>query len=65
MPGKGIPIGEWSGSGATDQLRYTIEQFNREAQRQTETMIRLTRWIVALTIVLVAGLVVQIVLDLT
>ena len=56
----GIPLGEWSGSAATDRLRETIERFNAQAERQTQTMIRLTWALVFLTIVLVIGLVVQI-----
>jgi hypothetical protein len=60
----GIPLSEWSGSGATRQLEATIREFNEETSRQTATMIRLTRWIVVLTVVLVAGLIVQIIIAL-
>ena len=60
----GIPLSEWSGSGATRQLEATIREFNEETSRQTATMIRLTRWIVVLTVVLVVGLVVQIIIAL-
>lgn len=59
----GVPLSDWSGSGATRELQETIRGFNAAAQRQTETMIRLTRWIVALTVVLVIGLVVQIIIE--
>jgi hypothetical protein len=48
---KGIPIGEWSGSDATDRLRAVIEENQRATDRQTTTMIRLTRVMTALTIV--------------
>ena len=56
----GIPLGQWSGADATDSLRETIREFNETTSEQTETMIRLTRWIVALTAVLVIGLGIQI-----
>jgi hypothetical protein len=58
----GIPLGEWSGSGATDRLHETITEFNSVATKQTVQMIRLTRCLVVLTCVLCIGLVVQIVL---
>jgi hypothetical protein len=61
----GIPVSEWSGSGATDRLRQVIEQFSTEATKQTRHLIVLTRWLVVLTIILAVGLVVQIVLALT
>lgn len=61
-PGGGIPLSKWSGSGATEKLEETVREFNEKASEQTETMIKLTRWIVALTVLLVVGLVVQIVL---
>ena len=46
------------------QLQITIETFNKEASGQTEKMIRLTWYIVVLTIVMVIGLVIQIALAL-
>ncbi len=57
----GIPLGEWSGSNATRELHEAIREFNQEAAKQTAIMIRLTRLIVGLTVVLVIGLVVQII----
>lgn len=55
-----IPIDQWSGSDATNALHETIKAFNATADKQTRTIIRLTWAILALTGVLVAGLVVQI-----
>jgi hypothetical protein len=65
MPEGGIPIGQWSGSDATHRLREVITEYSETAERQTRTMIRLTKVIVALKIVLVIGLVIQIVALLT
>jgi hypothetical protein len=62
MADSGIPLGVWSGADATNALREEIAKYNAQAAKQAETMIRLTWAIVALTVVLVAGLVVQIVL---
>lgn len=58
----GIPLGQWSGSDATDRLRETISEFNAITERQTKQLIRLTWALVFLTAVLVLGLVVQIIL---
>jgi len=58
----GIPLSEWSGSRATDRLHETISQFNSEARAQTEQMICLTRWIAALTAVMIIAVIVQIAL---
>ena len=38
----GIPLGEWSGSAATDALHAIIDQYQKESSRQTAKMIRLT-----------------------
>ncbi len=48
----GIPLGQWSGSDATDRLRETIEALNKQAEKQNRTMVRLTWAILALTIVM-------------
>lgn len=51
----GIPLGDWSGSTATRELQDTIKQFNESAQRQADTMIRLSRimmWLTVATLVL-------------
>jgi hypothetical protein len=64
MASGGIPLGQWSGSDAINELYETLRRYNDIATRQAATMIRLTRAIVVLTILLFAGLVVQIVLAL-
>ena len=63
----GIPLSEWSGSGATRELHETIERFNVETAKQTRQLLILTRVIAALTaiialltLVMVGGLFVQI-----
>lgn len=55
-----VPLSEWSGSGATDRLRETLDEYNRATARQTAQLIRLTRALVVLTVLLLVGLVVQI-----
>ena len=62
MAKDGIPLSEWSGSGATRELHETIKQFNDTTQKQTQTLIRLT-WIIAcLTLVMSVAVIVQIAL---
>jgi hypothetical protein len=58
MPG--IPLSEWSGSGATRELHETIERFNAETAKQTRQLLILTWVIAVLTAVMVVGLFVQI-----
>jgi hypothetical protein len=60
----GMPIGQWSGSDATQGLQHTIIQLNKDTTRQTETMIRLTWAILALTGVMLLAVVAQILLTL-
>jgi len=48
----------------TNKLTKTIEIFNEQSSKQTEKMIRLTWWIVGLTVVMVIGLAIQIILSL-
>ena len=55
-----ITVGESSGSDATNALRATIQQFTQDSTRQTRKLIGLTWAIVALTIAMLFGLVVQI-----
>ncbi len=43
-------------------LEKTISSFNEQSSKQTDKMIRLTWWIVCLTIVMVVGLIIQIIL---
>ena len=49
---------------AINDLRETIKKFNEQASQQTEKLVRLTWWIVGLTVALLVGLVVQITLTL-
>jgi hypothetical protein len=56
----GIPLGQWSGSDATDALRTSIETFQAESSRQTATMIRLTWTIAGLTVVMLGAVLMQI-----
>jgi len=42
----------------------TIKTFNEQSSKQTEKLVKLTWWIVGLTIIMVAGLVIQIILAL-
>jgi hypothetical protein len=56
----GIPLGEWSGSDATDRLRESVDAANLATDRNTKTIIRLTWAIATMTLFLVVGLVVQI-----
>jgi hypothetical protein len=58
----GIPLSEWSGSGATERLHQTIRDFNKVTTKQTDNLVRLTRQLVILTWVLCIGLVVQVAL---
>jgi hypothetical protein len=60
----GIPLSEFSGSGATRELHETIRDFNRATGEQTRTIIRLTRWILALTVVMTVAVIVQIIVAL-
>jgi len=46
------------------KLQEIIQRLNEQSSKQTLKMIRLTWWIVGLTIVMVVGLVIQIVLAL-
>lgn len=46
------------------KLGETIEVFNNQSSKQTEKLVKLTWWIVGLTIIMVAGLTVQIILAL-
>jgi hypothetical protein len=49
----GVPLSAWSGSGATDAMHETLKAFSEEAARQNATLVRLTRALVFLTVVLV------------
>jgi len=56
----GIPLSEWSGSGATKELEQTIHAFNIQAARHTHQLLALTWVIAALTLIMSIGLGVQI-----
>jgi hypothetical protein len=56
----GIPIGQWSGSDATNALREVMEKYQAESSKQTQQMIVLTRVIAVLTLVMLLGLGAQI-----
>ena len=57
------PLDELSGSGATDRLRGVIEEeHQQESRRQTDVMVKLTWWMMLLTIATVSLAVVQVVL---
>jgi len=45
---------------ALNKLQETIKNFNTQSSKQTEEMIRLTKWIAGLTAVMVIGLLIQI-----
>ncbi len=45
-----------------NELTTTIKKFNEQSSKQTDKLVKLTWWIVGLTIVMVVGLVIQIVL---
>jgi hypothetical protein len=56
----GIPLGQWSGSDATNALRETIERLSSAADAHTREMVRMTRWIMWLTVVMTVGVAAQI-----
>ena len=49
-----IPLGQWSGSDATDRLRETIVDLNGKTDRQTKVLIWLTIVLVILTVAILA-----------
>jgi len=46
------------------KLKKTIEVFNSQSSKQTEKLVKLTWWIVGLTIIMALGLIIQIILAL-
>jgi hypothetical protein len=50
----GIPVADWSGSGATERLQETILDLSDKTARQTKVLIWLTGVLVVLTAVVVA-----------
>lgn len=61
----GIPLSEWSGSGATRELEQTIREFNAQSSRQTRQLLVLTWVIAALTFVMTIGVAMQIYISLS
>ena len=49
---------------AIRKLEKTMEAFNNQSSKQTDKLVKLTWWIVGLTIVMVIGLIIQIILAL-
>lgn len=47
-----------------NELQGTIKVFNEQSSKQTDKLVRLTWWIVGLTIAMLIGLIVQIILAL-
>ena len=60
MANSGSPIGQWSGSDATDRLRVAIENHQKATERQTATMLWLNVVMTALTILMAVPAVAQI-----
>jgi len=58
----GIPLSEWSGSGATRELHETMKAFVEQSDRQAKAMIRLTWAIAVLTVAMLGAVIVQIAL---
>jgi hypothetical protein len=58
MPG--IPLGQWSGSDATEQLTKTLIAFNEQSSKQTRQLMILTVVITVLTFIMTVGVGVQI-----
>lgn len=56
----GIPLSEWSGSGATRELQSTIERLEVAAAKQARTLLFLTWVLVVLTALMTLGVGVQI-----
>ena len=44
------------------ELQETIRLLNKESSKQTDKIIKLTWWIVGLTVVMVGGLIIQVIL---
>jgi hypothetical protein len=55
-----IPLGQWSGSDATEKLEATIKAFNEQSERQTGQMLTMTKVMTWLTVVMTAAVLVQI-----
>jgi hypothetical protein len=60
MVKRGVPLGEWSGSDATNRLRAVIEKQHEETVKQTTRMVLLTWAMFALTFVMVLATIIQV-----
>ena len=60
MPEGGIPLSDWSGSGATERLHETLVEFSAATSKQTAQLVRLTWALVVLTGLLFIGLIVHV-----
>jgi hypothetical protein len=56
----GVPLSEWSGSGATRELHETMKQFVATSEKQSAQMIRLTSQLKWLTWAMLIAVFVQI-----
>jgi hypothetical protein len=64
MAPNGIPLNEWSGSGAIKELEKTLRKFNEETSKQTRQLLILTWAMTILTVLMTIGVVIQIYLAL-
>ena len=60
----GIPLEDWSGARATNELHQTMREFVEASNRSSRRMLQLTWAIVVLTVAMLSAVVVQIVLAL-
>ncbi len=58
----GIPLEDWSGASATNELHQTMREFVKASSRSSRRMLQLTWAIVVLTVAMLSAVVVQIVL---
>ncbi|MCU7812524.1 MAG: hypothetical protein KZQ77_15050 [Candidatus Thiodiazotropha sp. (ex Notomyrtea botanica)] len=56
----GIPLDQWSGSGATKELEKTVVSLSEASERQTRHIIKLTYAMLILTFVMACMVAVQI-----
>jgi hypothetical protein len=58
----GIPLEDWSGARATNELHQTMREFVEASNRSSRRMLQLTWAIVVMTVAMLSAVVVQIVL---
>ena len=63
MASSGIPLSEWSGSGATHELHETIRKQIDATNKQSETILKLTWATVFLGVVQVLATIVQLIIS--